>query len=584
MMQNFTIKKFEYLLFSLLAFIYIALLLGIVEMHYHALISIYDTNIYDAILQYNWKYWFEESENYQTVFAIFLQFADMHYLHSRGIIPIVVNISFIFFLAALIAVITHNIFHSKENHNTSIQAVLIFSIIILLFSAIQDSSIVWMFNQQLFAAYFFPLLSYFLLVKFSITKNNRYFYTLLLSGMMIIISTPYYFSALIVLLLMGYIFKIGWLKNLLIAILILLSFFLYYNDISSSIAILSLFNWDMATKIFLYVLNYLGSLFVYVSFEPCIATSSIAGGIFIISTFIYFSYLVLTKKVTEKLYWVILAFLFFYILTAFGSLAEIHNSDIVIFKNRYMTPSLIAWSLILILYVHHFNTTQVTQRRILTVSLTLIVVLFFYQIFTYRHYKKDISELKLAVVALKLGIDDKRYLKNITRSVYIMMYSPSKECKKQMSIFAVNDIKTKIIQNKVNLLKEKNLFNFTSEATKNFLAESKLVSTSPNRALKGGLDKIILTDKKKNIIQILGWVYDVKEKKVPKWLMVLDENKNIIGYIITGVSRKDVEMQYGKDATGSGFIGYVRYSKTPTSLFMVDELGTKIFKVKYPNL
>jgi len=289
----------------------------------------------------------------------------------------------------------------------------------------------------------------------------------------------------------------------------------------------------------------------------------------------------LTRKITDILYWVILAFLFFYILTAFSSLAEINNSDIVIFKNRYMTPSLIAWSLILILYVHHFNTTQVTQRRILTVSLTLIVVLFFYQIFTYRHYKKDISELKLVVVALKLGIDDKRYMKNITRSVHIMMYSPSKESKKQMSIFAVNDIKTKIIQNKVNLLKEKNLFNFTSEATKNFLAENKLVSTNSNQALQGSLDKAMQTDKNNNIIKILGWVYDAKEKKVPNWLMVLDENSNIIGYIITGVSRKDVEMKYGKDAVGSGFIGYIRYSKTPTTLFMVDESEKKILEIKY---
>ena len=161
------------------------------------------------------------------------------------------------------------------------------------------------------------------------------------------------------------------------------------------------------------------------------------------------------------------------------------------------------------------------------------------------------------------------------------MYSPSKESKKQMSIFTVNDIKAKFVENKVNLLKEKNLFNFTNEATKNLLARNKLVSTSSNQALQGGLDKIILTDKKKNIIQILGWVYDAQEEKVPKWLMVLDENGNIIGYIITGTIRKDVEMQYGKDSVESGFIGYIRYSKTPSTLFMIDELGEKILEVKY---
>ncbi len=583
MMQNFTKKNFEYIIFFLLSLIYILLLFGMIKIHYHELASITDVNIYDAMKQYNWKYWFEESDHYQTVFSKFLQFIDIHYLHSRGILPIGINISFIFLLTGLISIIIHNIFQPKENHNTLIQLVLMFYTIILLFSAMQDSSIVWMFNQQLFAAYFFPLLSYYLVVKFSITKNNRYFYALLLSGVMIIISTPYYFSALIILLLMGYVFKIGWLKNLLIFMLILLSFFLYFNEISNSTTMLSLFSGDMAIKTSLYVLSYLGSLFVYVSFEPCIATSSVLGGIFIIGTFIYFSYLAVSKKVTEQLYWVILAFLLFYILTAFGSLIEIHDSDIIIFKNKYMTPSLIAWSLIPILYMHHFHTTRVLQRRILTLSTTLIVVLFFYQIFTYRQYKKDISELNLAVLSLKFDIDDQRSLKSITRHSYTMMYCPSKESEKQMSIFTVDDIRAKAIQNKVNLLKEINPFYLTKEVIKNSLVENKLVPANTNQSLQGGLDKIISIDKKKNIIRILGWVYNIKEKKVPKWLMVLDENKNIIGYIITGELRKDVEMIYGKDAVRSGFIGYIRYSKIPNTLFMVDEFGKKILSVKYPN-
>ncbi len=575
-MQNFIFKKFEYIIFFLLSLIYILLLFGMIKIHYHELASITDVNIYDAMKQYNWKYWFEESDQYQTVFSEFLQFMDMHYLKSSDIIPIVVNISFIFLLAGLISVIIYTVFHAKENHNTLMPLVLVFSSIILLFSAIQDSSIVWMFNQQLFAAYFFPLLSYYLLVKFSITRNNRYFYALLLSAIMIVISTPYYFSALIILLLLGYVFKIGWFKNVLIFILILLSFFIYADEVLNSAIIWNLLNGDIVTKIPLYVLSYLGSLFVYVSFEPCIATSSVLGGIFIIGTFIYFSYLSVSKKVTEPMYWVILAFLFFYILTAFASLAEIDASNVIIFKNQYMTPSLIAWSLILILYIHHFSTTQVTQRRVLTFSLTLISVLYFYQIFTYRQYKEEISELKLAAVSLKLGMHDKHSLKSITRFVYTMMYCPSKEFQKEMSIFTVNDIRADIIQNKIHLLKEKDPFNFIDEAIRN-----RLGSPSTDHILKGAIDKKTLINKEKNIIQIHGWVYNMKEKKVPHGLIVLDQDGNIIGYVITGNARKDVEMEYGKDASGSGFSGYIKYSKIPSKLFMVDELEKEILKVKY---
>lgn len=397
---------------------------------------------------------------------------------------------------------------------------------------------------------------------------------------MIIISTPYYFSALVVLFFIGYGFKIGWIKNLLILTLVLLSLLLYYDDMLNNAAtLLNLFNEDMTSKVFLYILNYLGSLFIYMSFEPCIATSSIIGGFFIVSTVIYFSYIMISKRSTEKLYWVILSFLFFYILTAFGSLSQTCNSDIVIFKNQYMTPSLIAWSLIFILYIHYFSTSKIIQRRILTLSLTLIVVLYFYQIITYQNYKQDVAELKLSVLASKLEINDKRFINDIK----IMMYSPSKESSKKMSMFTVDDIKAEIIHSKVNLLKDKTLFTLSDKDRKNLVERSKLISTDSNQILKCYLDKTILIDKKKKIIKLLGWMYDTKEKKVPKWFIVLDEKGNIIGYIMSGEPRKDVEMLYGKDASGSGFVGYLRYLKMPTTLYMVDELGREVFKVKYPR-
>ena len=390
-MQNLISKKQIYLLFLLLSFVYIALLLGVIKIHYQELASIPNVHIYDAIKHYNWKYWLEEPDSVQTAFSTFLQFIDLHYLHSQGIVSIIINMGFILLLTILIAKIIQQLFPSTESQNRSIQNILIFSTVIILFSTLQDSSIIWMFNQQQFAAYFFPLLSYFLLLKYSITKNDRYFYALLLSAMMVMIVTPYYLSALIVLLLMGIAFKIAWLKNLFLFTLILLSFFFYYDDILNSTAILNLFSEGMSTNILLYILNYLGSVFAYVSFEPCLATSSVVGGLLIIGTFVYFSYLMLSKKATEPFYWVILAFLFFYILTAFSSLGTINNSHVILFKNQYITPSLISWSLIIILYVHYFNTQKVIQRRVITLFSTLIIVLFFYQVLTFQEFKKDIS-------------------------------------------------------------------------------------------------------------------------------------------------------------------------------------------------
>jgi hypothetical protein len=582
-MQNFMSEKYLKTILFLLSLIYIVLLLGMITIHYQEIASVPNMNIYDAMHHYNWKYWLEKSDNVQTTFSTFLQFIDLDYLHSRGIIPIITNIGFMSLLALLIIRIIQQLFSSVENQNQLIRNILIFSTVITLFSLIQDSSIVWMFNQQLFAAYFFPLLSYFLLIKFSIMKDNRYFYLLLLSAMMSIIATPYALSALVVLLFLGFLFKIAWFEKLLIFALLLLVCFLYYENISNTVMVIHMLNGEMITKLLLYILNYLGSIFVYVSFEPCCATSSVIGGLFVIGTFIYFTYLVLSKKATESLYWVIWAFLFFYILTAFGSLESINDNHVILFKNRYITPSMIAWLLIFILYIHHFSTGKIIQRRVLTLFLTLISVLFFYQIFAYQHFKKDTATLKLAAMALKLGIDDPLAIENITRSTYIMMYIPSKKPNEKMSIFTVNDIKTKVIQNRVALLKEKNPINFTYMVAKNVLVNNKAVLSNSNRILKGGVENLLLTDKTKKIYRVFGWVYNIKEQKVPNRLVVFDENSNLIGYVITGISRKDVEIQYGKDALESGFSGYIRYLKTPIKLMMVDDKTGEVLEVKYSD-
>jgi len=121
--------------------------------------------------------------------------------------------------------------------------------------------------------------------------------------------------------------------------------------------------------------------------------------------------------------------------------------------------------------------------------------------------------LKLAAMSLKLGFDDQRAVESLTHSVYIMMYLPSQENDKKMSIFTINDIKTKILQNRVNILKEHNPF--SHKTIKNIFTDEIPVSAHFNHTLVGGLDKISNTDKNKNIHQLLGWEYNAKKKKVP---------------------------------------------------------------------
>jgi len=571
-MQYLTLKKYMYTIIPiLLLLIYIGSLIGMIAIHYHELIAIPDINIYDVAKQYNWLYWLESSNVQQTIFSNLLQYLDINHFHSRGIIPIVVNLGFIFLLAFLITKIIYCLFNTKK-HTLITQNILIFFTLIFLFSAIQDSSIVWLFNQQLFAAFFFPLLSYYLLVRSSLTISHNYSYLFLFSNIMILLTSPYHFSAFIILIFIGYILKIKIKVFISIFIFACLSFIIQFDNIIHNINIVHKLGMG---NVILYILNYLGALFSYLSFEPCIATSSVLGGIFIIVTFVYFTYLLLSKKSTETIYFSILAYLFFYILTAFRSLDKIGHEDIIIFQNQYMTPSLISWSLIIILYVHHFANKLILQRRILTLSSTLIIVLFFYQIITYNNYEKKISDFKFAIVSLKSNIYDKNTLRCLLNQTYTMTYCPSKDIKKKMSMFTYWDIRMQTIQDKSNLIYKHNLFALSTSFNKNKVQQKHNLGKS----LFGHMDTISHINAENKLISLHGWVYNVKETTVPRWLSVVDDSGTIVGYIVTGSVRKDIAHIYGKDALYSGFSGYIKYTKAPKKLFLTDTLGNKILEL-----
>ncbi len=555
--------------------IYVFLLLSMVVSHYLELITISGTNIYEVIPQYNWKYWFEGEVYATTYFSEFLQFIDIHYLHSRGIVPIIVNIGFIVATAYLVMKIIYELFDTEHSFT---KLILVLMSIVLLFSSIQDSSIVWRFDQQLGAAYFLPLFAYYILLRFSSNEREEVFYLLLLSAVLIVFTTPYNISALIVLFLLGLCINASRLKKFLLILPLLLAFLLEYREIYNKQIILELFGSMKAVGGSLhYLLTYLGSPFVYISFEPCCATSSVVAGVFMIGTFVYFIYLWCTKRVTESSYAVILAFLAFYILTALSSLNTAKNIHIAVFKNSFMTPSLIAWSLVVILYIHFFRRKLTVKRRLMVGVLTLITVLYGYQIKTYIEYRQDNVKSKLAIAAIQLGIDDQYFLKEINRLVYVMRYLPQHKTDQKMSIFTVNDIRMKILQHQKRFLEKMTPFKLQDEM-KAFVPSTTLKT---DRVMRGALDKITYIDNKSRIVRLTGWIYNIDKKEVPDWLIVINAQKQIIGYIITGLPRKDVAQIYGGNALRSGFVGYMKSPKIPTEVLIVDDIEKSVVRAMY---
>ena len=574
-MKHLNIKLLYTSLILLLAIAYVFMMLYMIGSHYTEISSTPHGDFYEAMQQKNWKYWFEGTSYLTTPFSDFLQFIDEDYIHSNGMIAIVVNIVCMIASVFLLTKIVYELFGKDK---TFVRRILPFVIIVFLFSSLQDGSIVWNVNRQLFTAYFFPLLSYYLLVRYSVSKSKILYISVLVSTILIIFTTPYYFAALTVLFFLGLSMDLDRTKKLLLAIPLLVSLSSYPHQtgesISAAIGLFSSFSETMRTLH--YVCIYLGSPFVYISFEPCLATSAILSGCFMVMTFVYFLYLWISKQISERIYSSILAFLAFYILTAFSSLS-MEKTGTVIFRNAFMTPSLIAWLLVIILYLHFFLSKPTIYRRIVVAVLTFVTVLYGYQIRTYDEYRQGNPELKSAIAALQLGIDDPYFMKRATRLVYLMRYIPVKPADKKMSIFTVNDLKNHFLNNRKNLLNDVRLFEITDQIRK--LPVTTIFSGGMH--LRGSLDEIVKDKGRNDIIKVRGWIYNARKNNVPKWLVVLDPQRNVIGYILSGTKRKDVENIYGTNALRSGFVGYIKSKTKPNKLWLVDEVDQEVIHMEY---
>ena len=576
-MKTVNIKYLYYMVITLLAVIYVLLLFGMIELRYQELLSFNSTDIYQTVEQYNWKYWFEGENQQLTMFADFLRSVDIRFLHSNGMIPIIINL---FFMVSTFFLIVKIIYALFDRDHLVLRTILIFISVVFLFSSLQDGSIIWRFDKQLAAAYFLPLFSYYTLIRYSQTKREIIFYSALIGGTFINFTTPYVFSALSVFFLLGLSIGISQFKKMLLLLPLLFALLLHYQEITALIStILGLF-YDIKAiqSTFHYILSYFGSPFIYISYEPCFATSAIFSGLFMVATYLYVMYLWIAKKISEPVYMIMLAYWTFYILTAFSSLGMEYTYT-AIFKNEFMMPSLIAWVLLVIFYVHFFRVNPIFQRRVLVVILTLTTILYGYQIQTYKEYKSGNIELKLGIGALKFSMYDRHFLKKLTPLVYVMRYRPEDKTDKTMSIFTIDDIKRKIIKKHHKYLQTMVPFNVSDRI------ENRSVSTTLNMdsRFKGALDKMVYIDQNNDLIKLTGWIYDLQKEQVPHVLLILNHDRVLIGFLLSDFPRIDIKNLYGFNALRSGFVGYIKESKIPKEIFLLDVSEDFLIRVEYKH-
>jgi hypothetical protein len=401
-------------------------------------------------------------------------------------------------------------------------------ILSLTFSWIQRENFVWAFQSQFFLVFLLPLAAlYCLYLSFKNKNDTKLFLCACAAG---IASSGAMVNGVFIMPLMAvlaFFFRMNWAKTLLLSVLSVIVLCLYFHGYSS----ISYHASPLDTLIhhpigfIKYVLLYLGGPFYYLCNNEFLTT--VAGAFFIIS-WLCFAYYCFRNFTQFPLQLILLVFMFYIALTI-AATAGGRLGISAATTSRYMTPALMAWSTLSIVYI---SMLRKTGRYItLPILILILVFLFPYQLRALIPETQNIFEQKVAALALQMKVKDRQ----------------------QISLVYANTDRALHLAKKAM---EKNLCIFATPLFKNIGQPAESTSKDQLHAL-GHLDNISPIEGDPSHIKIQGWLYEPKTQKIPSLIQILDQNNKIVGYAYTGKPRRDLEKAVSSKAHRAGFTGYL---------------------------
>ncbi len=475
-----------------------------------------NSTLTDFISSNNWKFWPETLKN----------------INLKDINPIVLflaNFFSVFGIFYILLIYINNIF--KYNYNKKYILFIKVLSFILIFNLTNEVSILWNFNELLIMGYFLALLSFYFIVYFYESKKYLYLITSLIAltlSFLIIKSL----SVIIVFISLSIYLNnsLRLIKNiLLIAILI---YFVY-----------SLMQFDL--KHIDTYLTYLSGAFFNLSGRVCFSLNKILS-LSLILFYFFIIYKIILNKITSKWSISLLFFLQFFFLYTIELVIKDYNSNIhLLYEYKYVILSLIAWTTVYIFISNYFYNRF--KKQIIYFGLILSVIFTVYQLFIYKEY---IGKYIKPVINIKIDNINKTKLRNLYPNVEFYHW---KRGDSQSSFF------NKSLKYKIDMLNTPIGSNYNKPI-------------HYNKEFHISVDKIY--KKSNRYLNIIGWGYNFKDGYAPKYILILNMNKKIVGFGFSGLYREDVQKAYGDRLKNSGFYAIIKKD---------DANGSYIFLDRYNN-
>jgi hypothetical protein len=491
--------------------------------------------------------WWGQHNEHRLIFSRIFFWTDMSIFGGKMIFLLITNVVLALGLFVCFFLIIKTLFPLKTDKH--IQYTLIGIIAVMVFSWVQHENFAWGIEIHFFAAYLFPIIAFCLLAASKIKDSVILFILAVLAGIISAGTMANGVLALPLLALLSIIMRIGRFKISCLVVLsglIIYLYFINYQSPGHHGNVLDTFK-NQPISVVIYIITYLGGPLYYLSGKYSYFIAPI-GGIFIIPSSIYFTYRILNSSHTNKpILLALLALLAYVVATAF-----ITSGGRLIFgiqqslSGRYMTPALLAWCVLIILYANYFY-KQLFSSLWKIAMLGLIPLLFLpYQLFkVFSNPDNYLFDRKVASLALELGVRDELKIKLVYPNIDHVISISNKAKEQNLSIFGDKQIRDA-----------------------NQLINKPVQTDAQNNCL-GNLDEVTIIKADSNYALIKGWIFEETKQKVPEFLVVLNQQSIIAGYAITGRQRPDVQTAIGPQAEHSGFAGYILLKNANDNLTLV---------------
>lgn len=476
--------------------------------------------------------WWAQHNEHRIVLARVFFWLDLTLFAGQGWFLIVVN----YLLQSIVCMLYWNIW--KESRSDKHQWIGYF-LIAWLFWWIQKDNLEWGFQSQFILAQLLPLSSLYFLHRsvHAETDLNKWFVLALALGILSVGSMANGVLALPIMAVYSILVRMGWRRITTLSVVSVFAVGAYFYGYVAPSGHGSLGQALSTNPLGLlhYVVVYVGGAFSFGDKHVGLWASTLAG-VFLVGSSVLFAFKALARPKDATLPIALLAFILYIGGTALGTAGGrlIFGIDQAL-ESRYMTPSLMAWAALLILYLPKIYSLRLSVQSKLWVYFVIILLLMLPKQLESLGSKKNRNfDRQLAALAVELGVKDESQIKHVFPSVPWILDIAEKPIAANWSIFGMAPIKD---------LRE--------------MQGNKLDGQNVTEICMSAIDEVLIINGESQYLKIRGWIFDPVRNKVPEYALLVDAVGAVYGVVLTGDDRKDVANAINSNARYAGFRGYL---------------------------